>query len=119
MIPLHTCWLYISNIRKSNVEVELEGEWEGNSFDDDDDNFKCCGLMHFLFAKSFGKDFQAWILENWTLNVLMSLCLICSSFLMKMHQHKHFFKSKRILKESMLKSSFTNVVQKYETYDRT
>jgi hypothetical protein len=102
---------------ESNVEVELEGEWEGSSFDDDD-NFKCCELMHFLFAKSFGKDFQTWILENWTLNVLMSLCLICSSFVMNMHQNKYFFKSKRILKISMLESSFTNVVQKYETRNR-
>jgi hypothetical protein len=71
--------------------------------------------MHFLFDKSFGKDFQAWILENWTLNFLMSLCLICSSFVMNMHQNKHSFKSKRILKEFMLESSVTNVVQKYET----
>jgi hypothetical protein len=49
---------YISGIWKSNVEVEFKGEREGSSFDDDD-NFTCCRLMHFLFVRSFGKDFQA------------------------------------------------------------
>jgi len=77
------------------VEAKLEEEWKGSSFDDDD-NFTCCGLMHFVFARSFGKDFQGGILENWTLNVLI---FKCSSFVMNMHQQKHFFKSKKVLKK--------------------
>jgi hypothetical protein len=87
------------------VETKLEEEWKGSSFDDDD-NFTCCGLMHFVFAGSFGKDFQGGTLENWTLNVLI---FKCSIFVMNMCQEKKGFKIR-----SMLESSFENVIQKYE-----